>query len=94
METVLWRVKISTSNSVSVLSETGCQTTASSGHKPAKDAKKSNSIDFKAGKKCGTTGNWTNSMFSISKRSIKYDVITVLSACPKVEEKSRMSKQI
>ena len=43
-------------------------------------------MDFKAGEKCGTTGNWTNAMFGMSKRSLKYDAITVLSACPKVEQ--------
>lgn len=48
--------------------------------------KKSNNIDFKAGEKCGTTGNWKNSMFSMSKGRLKYDAITVLLACPKVEQ--------
>ena len=75
MEAVLWKKRISMSNSVSVHAETRCQTTASSGHKPAKGAKKSNSIDFKAAEECGRKGNWTNSMFSMSKRSLIYDVL-------------------
>lgn len=69
--------------------ETRCQTTASSGHKLVKDAKKSDSIDFESEEKCGTVGNQKNSMFSMSKMSLKYYMITVLSDCPKVEQNAK-----
>lgn len=80
---VVWRRVIL---SLSVLTDARFQTTASSVQKPAKDAKRSNNIDFKAGEKYSTRGRRRNSMFSTSKRRLKYDVITTLVDCPKVEQ--------
>lgn len=80
---VVWRRVIL---SLSGFTDTRFQTTASSVQKPAKDAKRSNNIDFKAGEKYSTRGRRRNSMFSTSKRRLKYDAITTLVACPKVEQ--------